>query len=146
MGLFSKVLQKVAPLASKYGGLVPGVGGIIQKVGTVASKIGVKKAGAVVAAGAGFELGGRLIGGGGGAPPAPMGMGGRFRDIGKPGGFAIDEWGRRVRWNARTGQWTVVKKHRAGLSGRDILGAQKVARVVKAFGYKPKIQKRKGRR
>ena len=39
-----------------------------------------------------------------------------------------------------------ARRRRRGLSGRDIEGAQRVARVVQAFGYKPKIQRRKKRR
>jgi len=38
------------------------------------------------------------------------------------------------------------RRRRRGLSGRDIEGAQRVARVVQAFGYKPKIQRRKTRK
>jgi hypothetical protein len=38
------------------------------------------------------------------------------------------------------------RRRRAGLTARDIKGAQKVARVVQAFGYKPKLQHRKKRR
>jgi hypothetical protein len=39
------------------------------------------------------------------------------------------------------------KKHRRGLTASDIRGAQKVARVVQHFGYKPKIKaRRRGRR
>jgi hypothetical protein len=39
-----------------------------------------------------------------------------------------------------------VRRRRRGVSGRDIQGAQRVAALVQAFGYKPKIKKRKGRR
>lgn len=38
------------------------------------------------------------------------------------------------------------KKKRHGLSASDIRGAQKVARLVHAFGFKPKVSKRKHRR
>jgi len=38
------------------------------------------------------------------------------------------------------------RRRRRGLSGRDIEGAQRVARVVSTFGYKPKFKRRKGRR
>jgi hypothetical protein len=38
------------------------------------------------------------------------------------------------------------KKHRRGLSGADIRGAQKVARLVQHFGYKPKIKAHRRRR
>jgi len=39
-----------------------------------------------------------------------------------------------------------ARRRRRGLSGRDIEGAQRVARVVQTFGYKPKMQRRKKRR
>jgi len=39
-----------------------------------------------------------------------------------------------------------ARRRRRGLSGRDIEGAQRVARVVQAFGYKPKIKRTKRRR
>jgi hypothetical protein len=39
-----------------------------------------------------------------------------------------------------------ARRHRRGVTGRDIQGAQRVAALVQAFGYKPKIKKRKGRR
>jgi hypothetical protein len=38
------------------------------------------------------------------------------------------------------------KKRAKGLSGRDIQGAQKVARVVQCFGYKPKMKYRCGKK
>jgi len=38
------------------------------------------------------------------------------------------------------------RKHRRGLSGADIRGAQRVARVVMSFGFKPKFKKRSKRR
>lgn len=98
-----------APLALKYG----------KRLLTKAMTPRIaKQAAGVVAAGAGFEVGSRLVSGRGKKPQM------------------IDP---------RTGK--PFKKHRrAGLSGRDIMGAQKVARVVSAFGYKPKFKKRKVRR
>jgi hypothetical protein len=39
-----------------------------------------------------------------------------------------------------------VKRRRRGVTGRDIQGAQRVAALVHAFGFKPKIKRRKGRR
>jgi hypothetical protein len=38
------------------------------------------------------------------------------------------------------------KKHRRGLTASDIRGAQKVARLVQHFGFKPKIKARRRRR
>jgi hypothetical protein len=40
----------------------------------------------------------------------------------------------------------VRKKHRRGLTASDIRGAQKVARLVQHFGFKPKIKARRRRR
>jgi len=118
MGLLSKAIGLVQKIAP----VIPGAGGIVAKgVGLLAKVPGLKvaKAGVGLAAGgAAFEAGGRLVRGRGAAPK-------------------IDP---------RTGLPFPRKKRRAGLSGRDILGAQKVARVVSAFGYKPKFKKRKGRR
>lgn len=39
-----------------------------------------------------------------------------------------------------------VRRHRRGVTGRDIQGAQRVAALVHAFGFKPQIKRRKGRR
>jgi hypothetical protein len=39
-----------------------------------------------------------------------------------------------------------VRHRRRGVTGRDIQGAQRVAALVHAFGFKPKIKRRKGRR
>ena len=47
---------------------------------------------------------------------------------------------------ARGAEEYMPRRRRAGLTARDIKGAQKVARVVQAFGYKPKMQHRKKRR
>jgi len=98
-----------APMAMKYA----------KRVFTkLASPKIAKQAAGVVAAGAGFEVGSRIVSGRGRKPQL------------------IDP---------RTGK--PFKKHRRqGLSGRDIMGAQKVARVVSMFGYKPKFKKRKGKR
>jgi len=38
------------------------------------------------------------------------------------------------------------KRHRRGLSASDIRGAQKVARLVQHFGYKPKVKAHRKRR
>lgn len=124
MGLLSKFVAKAAPFAAKFGGFIPGAGPIIQKAGMILSKIPGKKVAAVVGAGAGFELGGRAVRG-------PSGMAGgaaraRFQQIIDP----------------RTGR-PFKRPKRHGLSASDIKGAQKVARLVRAFGYKPKIKPRK---
>lgn len=115
------LLSKVAGLVTKIAPILPGpIGkgvGLLAKLGTKLPG-GIKTAGGVVAAGAGFEAGSALV----------RRAGGR--------GQMIDP---------RTGK--PFKKHRrTGLSGRDIKGAQKVARLVRAFGFKPKFAKRKGRR
>lgn len=124
MGLLAKgfgLVQKFAPM-------IPGAGGLIAKGLAIGSKVlarapRVVKAGAGLAAGgAAFEAGGALV-----RPKARRGRVG-----------AGDRY--------YNGQEFYRRKRRAGLSGRDIQGAQKVARVVKAFGYKPKFQKRRHRR
>ena len=88
--------------------------------GKLLSKVTAKRAAGVVAAGAGFEVGGRLVRGGGQ---------GAMRGLIDP----------------RTGK-PFPRRKRHGLSASDIRGAQKVARLVRAFGYKPKIKpRRRGR-
>jgi hypothetical protein len=124
MGLLAKLLPKVGRVAQQFGGFIPGVGPVVSKVGGILAKLPGKKIAAVVGAGAGFELGGRAVRG-------PSGV---------VGGAARARFQQMI--DPRTGR-PFQKKRRAGLSGRDILGAQKVARVVQAFGYKPKMKKRK---
>jgi len=138
MGLLAKLVQRVAPIGLKLGGMIPGPVGMAAKaLGPLAAKLG-RRAPAIVAAGGAFgvaeTLGSRAVGG--------------YRTTAARGAAitTIDDYGRKWRMG-KDGKWHPVKKHRAGLSGRDILGAQKVARLVHAFGYKPKIKPRKrGRR
>lgn len=121
MGLWSKVAGiglKVASFTPGIGGVIGKVGGGLMKVGQLAGKVPgvVRKGGAIAGAGAAFELGGRAVRG-----------------------------GRSVAIDPRTGK---PYRHRRGqgLSARDIRGAQKVARIVQHFGYKPKIKPRKHKR
>lgn len=112
------LLAKLAPLAAKFGGFIPVVGPAVQKIGGILAKIPGRKVAAVVGAGAGFELGGRAVRGRGRMARGPMPV------------------------DPRTGR-PFQRRRRAGLSASDIKGAQKVARLVRAFGYKPKIKPRK---
>lgn len=142
MGLLAKIggfISKVAPVLP-----IPGAG-IIGKIGGVVSKIGVKKAAVIVGAGAGFEAGSALVrrgvGGGGG------GMAGGFAG-GMPDVCAYGPDGHKYRLSkpraaSAGGRWVRCRPRGQGLSARDIRGAQKVARVVHAFGWKPKMAKRK---
>lgn len=50
--------------------------------------------------------------------------------------------GRRANIDPQTGL-PMRRRRRAGLTAGDIRGAQKVARIVRAFGFKPKFAKRK---
>jgi hypothetical protein len=121
MGLLAKILPKLGGALQTFGGFVPGVGPVLAKAGGLLAKIPGKKVAAVVGAGAGFELGGRAVRG---RAPARRGMG------------LIDP---------RTGM-AFRRPKRRGLTANDIRGAQKVARLVKSFGYKPHLKVKKGRR
>jgi hypothetical protein len=130
MGLLAKLVPKLGGLAQKFGGFIPGVGPVVSKVGGLLAKLPGKKIAAVVGAGAGFELGGRAVRGG------PSGvLGGMAR-----GGFMHPHKGYSV---AGREHWHGGRKKRAGLTANDIRGAQKVARIVTMFGFKPKLKKRK---
>jgi hypothetical protein len=122
MGLLAKFLPKLGGLAQRFGGFIPGVGPVVSKVGGLLAKLPGKKVAAVVGAGAGFELGGRAVRGPSGKPTMASRAAARSM-YGEPGTFR--------------------RRRRAGLTANDIRGAQKVARVVQSFGYKPKIKKRK---
>jgi len=132
MGLMAKLGGRIGGLVSRLApaaAFIPGVGPVASRVMAIGGKalsVARRVPAGVVRAGA--------IGGGAIATGAAFEVGGRIAR------------GRQVLIDPRTGK--PFKKHRrVGLSGRDILGAQKVARLVHAFGYKPKIKPRKrGRR
>lgn len=114
------LLSKVAGLVSKVAPILPGpVGKVVGLVAKLGSKVpgGLKTVGGAVATGAGLSAGAAIV----------------------------SRRGKQVMIDPRTGR-PFKRHHRTGLSGRDILGAQKVARVVRAFGFKPKYAKKKGRR
>jgi hypothetical protein len=115
----SKLMRKVAPIGLKLMSMAPGP---IGMAGKVLSKIPMRKTAAVAAAGGVFGAA-ETIG--------SRGVGGYRTRMQVP----IDP---------RTGR-PYRKRSRQGLSGRDIKGAQKVARLVQAFGFRPKIKPRKRR-
>jgi len=123
MGLLAKIVQKVAPVAAKFGGFIPGIGPVVQKAGALLSKLPVKKVAGVVGAGAAF----------GAAEQYAAGRVGTRQQQASLRAQGFDKYGRPIKRS----------RGRKGLTGRDILGAQKVARLVHAFGYKPKIKPRK---
>lgn len=136
------LLAKFGGLASFGASFIPGVGGLAAKAITALTAhplAAVGGAGAVgAAAGAGTAL--ALTGGGGGGPP---GMMRRVCVIGPDGHkYAMSK----PRPASPGGRWYRCRPRGRGISARDIRGAQKVARVVHAFGWKPKMHKRKGRR
>lgn len=140
------LLAKIGGFAARYAPMIPGpVGMAAGKIGQVVSRIGVKKAAVIVGAGAGFEAGGalarRAFGGG-----APGGFPGGMPDVCTYGPDGHKYRLSKPRPASPGGRWVRCRARGTGLSGRDIRGAQKVARVVRAFGFKPKFAKRKGRR
>ncbi len=142
MGLLSKVgglVSRIAPILP-----IPGAG-IIGKLGGALSRIGLKTTAVAVGTGAAFGVGeyavGRATGGGGGFP---AGMpGGRVCIIGPDGHkYAMSQ----PRPASPGGRWYRCRPRGRGLSARDIRGAQKVARVVRYFGFKPKLSHHRRRR
>lgn len=82
---------------------------------------------------------------GGGSPMYPGGPMGFAAPAG--GGALGMARGKKACFDPRTGMQVKCKSRRGrGLTGSDIRGAQKVARLVQAFGFRPKIKARKRRR
>lgn len=95
-------------------------GALRSLLGGRAARVGA----VAVGTGAAFEAGGRVV---------------RGR---RPGLQYDPQTGQRI--NPRTG--LPFRKRRRGVTGADIRGAQRVARLVSAFGFKPKFARRKKRR
>lgn len=131
MGLFAKLSSRVGGLVSKLApaaSFIPGVGPVASRV----MAIGGKALSMAKRTPAGVVTAGKYAGGAV-ATGAAFEVGGR---LARGRGVAIDP---------RTGM-PYRKRRGQGLSARDIRGAQKVARIVQHFGYKPKIKPRKRHR
>ena len=136
--------------------MIPGVGGVIGKgLGMVSGVLGKggKRGGPNMMAGRGGaliprrasvmpRLPGTVSGGGiGGGRLGRIGgaIGGIAGQVGMIAGtnYVLDRFGNPVRRRRRS---------QKGVTGRDIKGANRVAKLVQKFGFKPKMKERKKRK